>query len=98
VRDAPLGFGLDEWFVNALVGLSGLPPIRHRWLRRPGLRHRGAAHWTACAISRRPAPGSGSWVESRVDSRCPDDPGWILIHAGHPPAFTPPQLLAGQGQ
>ena len=37
-----------------------LPPIRYRWLRRPGLRHRGAAHWTACAISRRPAPGSGS--------------------------------------
>jgi hypothetical protein len=24
VRDAPPGFGLDEWFVNALVGLSGL--------------------------------------------------------------------------
>jgi hypothetical protein len=24
VRDAPPGFGLDEWFVNALAGLSGL--------------------------------------------------------------------------
>jgi hypothetical protein len=24
VRDAPPGFGLDEWFVNALVGLSRL--------------------------------------------------------------------------
>jgi hypothetical protein len=24
VRDAPPGFGLDEWFVSALVGLSGL--------------------------------------------------------------------------
>jgi hypothetical protein len=30
VRDAPPGFGLDEWFVNALVGLGDLPPIRHR--------------------------------------------------------------------
>ena len=24
VRDAPPGFGLDEWFVHALAGLSGL--------------------------------------------------------------------------
>jgi hypothetical protein len=35
-------------------------------------------------------------LKSRVDSRFPDDPGWILIHGGHPPAFTPPQLLAEQ--
>jgi len=35
-------------------------------------------------------------LKSRVDSRFPDDPGWILIHGGHLPAFTPPQLLAEQ--
>ena len=25
-------------------------------------------------------------------------PEWIFIHAGHPPAFTPPRLLDGQAR
>ena len=35
-------------------------------------------------------------LKSRVDSRFPDDPGWILIYGGHLPAFTPPQLFVEQ--
>jgi hypothetical protein len=37
-------------------------------------------------------------LKSRVDSRFPDDPGWIVIYGGHLPACTPPQLFAGQAQ
>jgi hypothetical protein len=85
VRQALLRAGLNEWFAQALVGLSGLPPLGDRRLRRPGQQHRGAAHRPPAAVARQSARRDHRRLTSH--SRRPTRP---LITGGGEPARAEP--------
>jgi hypothetical protein len=97
VRDAPPGFGLDEWFVSALVGLSGLTADPAS-MAMPA---RSATPW----LTGQPARSLDDLLqEVAPDLKAGSIPVSLMIQAGSSstagslPAFTPPQLLVEQAQ